>query len=346
MMIHRLPARFVYALFLTFFVQLVHTQDIHFTLHQMTPLAFNPANSGAFYGSYRISALYRDQYRSVTGNGAYMTPTFSVDAPILRGFKETDWVGVGLFFYSDKSGDAGLTQSSFKVSAAYHLSLNKEGSQVITIAYQTGAVQREIKDPTKLIFEDGLLMGGMSSETVLMDKKGYLDHVGGLRYSSKINKTDEFNIGVAAGKFGTPDWSLLTSGNYDVKPRIHGQVGFSTVMTDKLRFLPNITYQKILSTPHSTLVVQGHLDYMYNEAKRVVLKGGLGYRSGAGIGDAIQVMLGADIKDFRMMFGYDINVSRLAGASGGSGGFELSAQYMGRIYKRPNPDPIIFCPRF
>ena len=114
--------RFVCALFLTLGFQLVYCQDIHFTLHQMTPLAFNPANTGAFYGSYRLSGLYRDQYRSVAGNAAYMTPTFSVDAPILKGFKETDWLAVGLFFYSDKSGDAGLTQSTFKVSAAYHLS--------------------------------------------------------------------------------------------------------------------------------------------------------------------------------------------------------------------------------
>ena len=102
--------RFVCAFFLTLGFQLAHSQDIHFTLHQMTPLAFNPANTGAFYGSYRLSGLYRDQYRSVTGKGAFMTPTISVDLPVIRGFKKTDWVGVGLFIYSDKSGDAGLTQ--------------------------------------------------------------------------------------------------------------------------------------------------------------------------------------------------------------------------------------------
>ena len=346
MMIHRLATRLVCALFLTFCFQLAHSQDIHFTLHQMTPLAFNPAHTGAFLGSYRLSGLYRDQYRSVAGKAAFTTPTFSVDVPIIRGFKETDWVGVGLFFYSDKSGDAGLTQQTFKVSAAYHLSLNKEGSRVLTIAYQTGAVQRFIDDIMKLSFEDDLLNGTAGTmETPSTDKTGYLDHVGGLRYTTKMNKTDEFFVGVAAGKFGNPDWSV-TGGTYRVDPRIHGQVGFSSLMSDKIRFLPNITYQKILSSPQSTLVVQGHMDYLYNEAKRVVLKGGLGYRTGAGIGDALQIMLGADIKDFRVMFGYDINISRLAGASSGAGAFELAAQYMGKIYKRPNPDPIIFCPRF
>src|SRR5688572_3596877 len=115
MMIHRRVMRVLCALLISFSFQLVNSQDLHFTLHQMTPLAFNPANTGAFYGSYRVSGLYRDQYRSVLGKGAFMTPTLSVDLPVIRGFKETDWVGVGLFLYSDKSGDIGLTQQSFKV---------------------------------------------------------------------------------------------------------------------------------------------------------------------------------------------------------------------------------------
>lgn len=98
MNIHRLPLRVVFGLMLVLHLGVSHSQDIHFTLHSMTPLAFNPANTGGFYGSYRISGLYRDQYRSVTGNGAFTTPTFSVDVPVIRGFKETDWVGVGIFF--------------------------------------------------------------------------------------------------------------------------------------------------------------------------------------------------------------------------------------------------------
>lgn len=324
-------------------------QDIHFTLHPMTPLAFNPANTGAFYGSYRISILYRDQYRSVLGSAAYMTPTFSVDVPVIRGFKKTDWVGVGMFFYSDKSGDAGLTQSAFKASVAYHWAMNKKGTNILSIAYQTGSVQREIKNSSKLTFGDELgqlVQTSPDRGNVLMDKKGFLDHVGGLKFTSKFNKTDEFNIGIAAGKFGQPDWSVVTMGNYRVDPRVHAQIGMSRVMSDKVRFSPNISYQKIWGSPASTFVIQGYLDYLYNEPKNTILKGGLGYRSGAGIGDAIQVMLGADIDAIRVMLGYDINISSLASASGTFGAIELAAQYIGKIYKRPKPDPIIFCPRF
>ena len=350
MKILRRPIYLVFVLLLALGSGKSWGQDIHFTLHPMTPLAFNPANTGAFYGSYRISILYRDQYRSVLGSAAYMTPTFSVDVPVIRGFKKTDWVGVGMFFYSDKSGDAGLTQSAFKASVAYHWAMNKKGTNTLSIAYQTGAVQREIKNASKLTFGDELEMLVEQSpdrNNILMDKKGFLDHVGGLKFTSKYNKTDEFNIGIAAGKFGKPDWSVVTmGGSYSVDPRVHAQIGMSSVMSDKVRFSPNISYQKIWGSPASTFVIQGYFDYLYNESKNTILKGGIGYRSGAGIGDAIQIMLGADIDAIRVMLGYDINVSPLASASGTFGAIELAAQYIGKIYKRPKPDPIIFCPRF
>lgn len=310
----------------------------------MTPLAFNPANTGNFYGSYRLSGLYRDQYRSVAGKGAFMTPTFSVDVPVIRGFKEKDWVGVGMFFYTDKSGQGGLTQSAFKASAAYHLALNKNGSNVLSFAYQTGGTQRELKNPQNLVFEDNI-EGGQTTEVLNMDKQGFLDHVGGLKFSSKYNKTDEWNIGVAVGKIGTPNWSLVSS-SYQLDPRIHAQFGLSRLMSDKLRLMPTISYQKIMKSPQQTLVLQGMLDYLYNPANNTILKGGLGYRSGAGIGDALQVMVGAEIKGIVVLFGYDFNISNLSIASGSQGGFELSAQYIGKIYKRPKPDPVIFCPRF
>src|SRR5690606_14289624 len=109
-------------------------------------------------------------------------------------------------------------------------------------------------------------------------------------------------------------------GYYPVDPRVHGQIGLSTVLTDRLRLLPNISYQKVLNTEASSLVIQGLVDYLYIPEKNVILKGGLGYRSGANIGDAIQIMIGAEIKEIRVMLGYDLNVSSLSLASGTQGG--------------------------
>jgi type IX secretion system PorP/SprF family membrane protein len=360
MMLHRLPIRAIVLFCFSLSTIPLIGQSAHFSLHHMTPLAFNPANTGGFLGSYRIAGLYRDQYRTVSQGAAYMTPTFSADVNIIKGFKETDWVSVGLFFLSDKSGDGGLVQGTQKLSAAYHFTLNKKGNSIITLGYQFGGVGRKIKNPEKLSFEDDLINGpgGGTTESLIMDDKGksFSDHVGGLKFISRYNKTDEFNIGFAMGRFGKPDWSLTmpdTSGGggggfsrYEVLPRMHAQIGMSTLMSDKMRFLPNVSYQRIMGTSESSLVVQGFIEYLYNEAKNTILIGGLGYRSGANIGDAAQIMLGAYIKDIRVMLAYDLNISSLSAASSTQGGFELAAMYIGKIYKRPNPDPVIFCPRF
>jgi len=330
----------------------IKAQDLHFTLHTMTPLAFNPANTGGFYGTYRVSGLYRDQYRSVAGNGGFKTPTVSVDLPVIKGFREKDWVGVGLFIYQDKSGTAGLTQASTKISGAYHFAVNKKGSTILTLGYQTGSVGRRIKNPSKLIFEDGQGMASPDYNNVNTDPKGksYTDQVGGLMLTSKYNKTDELKFGFAMGKIGNPNWSILSDSasgsNYKINPRIHFQAGMSTVMSDKIRFSPIITYQRILKGSESTFVAQGQIDYLLNKEKNTIGIGGIGYRSGQGIGDAIQLMIGAYIKDIKVMVGYDINISSLSVASGTVGGFEIAAQYIGKVYKRPKPDPVIFCPRF
>ena len=330
----------------------IKAQDLHFTLHTMTPLAFNPANTGGFYGTYRISGLYRDQYRSVAGNGGFKTPTISVDLPVIKGFREKDWVGVGLFIYQDKSGTAGLTQGSTKISGAYHFAVNKKGSTILTVGYQTGSVGRRISNPEKLEFENQQDQGNVNT-----DKKGksYTDQVGGLMLTSKYNKTDELKFGFAMGKIGNPDWSLIMSsdtsggginGRYEVNSRMHFQAGMSTVMSEKIRFSPIITYQRLLKGTESTFVAQGQIDYLLNKEKNTIGIGGIGYRSGQGIGDAIQLMIGAYIKDIKVMVGYDINISSLTLASGTVGGFEIAAQYIGKVYKRPKPDPVIFCPRF
>lgn len=137
-------------------------------------------------------------------------------------------------------------------------------------------------------------------------------------------------------------------GNYRVDPRVHAQIGMTTLMSDKVKFSPNISYQKIMGSPANSFVSQGMLDYLHSKEKGLVLKGGLGYRSGAGIGDAVQLMLGADIKVIRVMLGYDINISQLVPPVVDKAHLNLPPSMLARYLQHPgaNPDPIIFCPRF
>jgi hypothetical protein len=112
------------------------------------------------------------------------------------------------------------------------------------------------------------------------------------------------------------------------------------MFNDRLAIIPSAFFQLLGKDNEIQAQVVG--EYLFNAEKQVVLKGGLGYR----VGDAMEVILGADIKDLKITFGYDLNISPLTPASNTFGSFEISATIIGIIYKKPDPDPVLFCPRF
>ena len=70
-------------------------------------------------------------------------------------------------------------------------------------------------------------------------------------------------------------------------------------------------------------------------------------RAGPGLrlGDAAQIMIGGDYQDLRVGLSYDLNISPLSEVSNFQGGFELAAQYIIKIYKKPKISPAILCPQ-
>jgi type IX secretion system PorP/SprF family membrane protein len=328
---------------LCFVFTAARAQDIHFTLYDMVPLMFNPGQTGAFSGSYRVAGIYRDQWVSVTGApNEFKTPGFSVDVPLIKGFRDNDWVGVGVIFYSDKSGSLGLQNSAFKLSAAYHFALDKKGNTVLSLGYQTGSVQRRIKanglEKIDLLEMDPSLTPG----TELMSS--FTDHVGGLHLRTKMNNQNVFRMGVSVSHIGKSDISLSQGGGgggqYKLPMRFLGSASLRSLLTDRVAIVPS-AFVQVQGKDHE-IVGQAVLEYLFNPEKDVVMRGGLGYR----VGDAVQILLGARIRELTIMAGYDMNVSRLSPASSTVGGFELSASLVGIIYKKPDPDPVLFCPRF
>jgi type IX secretion system PorP/SprF family membrane protein len=326
-------------------------QDIHFTLYDMMPLVFNPAESGAFSGTYRVSGIYRDQWLSVTGvPNEYKTPSISVDVPIIKGFRDNDWVGVGLMMLTDKAGSLNLKQSQFKLSAAYHLALDKKGNSILSFGYQTGSVGRKI-DVSGWTTDDPKYPDLLEPDTDLTGmtelKSSYIDHVGGLHLRTMMNKKDVLQLGVSVGHIGKPSGGLgagggggVGGGNYEIPMRILLHGSYRAMTNQKLAIIPSVFFQTL--GKDTEIMAQAVGEYLFNAEKKIVLKGGLGYR----VGDAVQIILGTDIRDLKVTFGYDVNVSSLSAASNSFGGFEISAQLVGIIYKKPDPDPVLFCPRF
>ena len=329
------------------------SQDIHYTLFNYSPLTLNPALTGAFYGTARVGGIYRDQWGNISGSAGYRTPSFYVDAPIIKGFGDRDWIGVGGMMFSDKAGSSNLTTSAYMFSAAYHLGLGKEGNTVFTLGLQVGSTQRrlDLQSPD-LIFEDELdpqIGGGGAGVGNGADrqndaKKSFFDFNLGLMLRSKVSERANFELGFATGHVLQPEYNLLntdTGGDADKRPmRLTAHGLFNYDLTEKFRLSPTILFQTTKGASEMMLQVWG--GYLINAEKAIRLNFGTGYR----FGDAVPILLGVDIKDIRVALAYDINTSSLSDVTNSVGGFELAASYIFKIFKDPVVTPAILCPEF
>ncbi|NNF33734.1 MAG: PorP/SprF family type IX secretion system membrane protein [Saprospiraceae bacterium] len=317
-------------------------QDLHFTQFQFAPLTINPALAGAYYGSYRIGGIYRDQYRSVAAN-AFQTVDFMVDAPIMRGLRKQDWIGVGVGMdVIDKAGAAGFKRSFYRVNGAYHLSLDEKQTSIFTVGLQFNTANVSFNRLTTDDTRGGDANGDPDVERFNMSameneiSDGYSDYQLGLMYNSRGQNTD-FKIGVAAAKVLAPELRFVQLEEKDMRITAFGTMTMQ--MNDKTSFSPAFLFQT--QGPASEFSIQGQMGYLIKPDKGIKLNGGLGMR----FGDAIQVLAGVDIKDIRVGVSYDITISGLGGVNSNMGGFELAVAYYGQIFRKPKIKPVIVCPR-
>lgn len=357
----------LFALLLGEFLQ---AQDIHFTQFNMNPVGLNPALSGKFEGTLRLSGIYRDQYGSVINNSGvknkqFRTPAAGVDAPIITGFRKRDWVGASIAFFSDKVGQGEMTHSAFSLGAAYHLALNKKGTAVLSVGGQYARGNRGI-NPNGLRFEDGFRKDGtyinnLSKELLSNSTDdvsvSYTGINAGAVLSSRLNKQMDFSLGFAMSHLNQPRYGLADAGGGTTNPNpnpnpggsggnakmparysVHGQ--FNIQMQPRFSITPSFLYQTMAG--NDEIILQGLANYLFNPEKEITLSFGAGYR----MRDAIHPIVGGKYKNLTVGLAYDVNISSLSQASNFRGGFELAAMYIIKIYKPAVVKPKVLCPRF
>ena len=321
-------------------------QDIHFSQFNLSPLTLNPANTGAFEGTFRIGGIYRDQWRSVISN-QFVTPSFYLDAPIIRGFGKNDWVGIGLSILNDKAGSADLSNLTAMFSAAYHIGVGAKSNTYVSIGLQGGIVQKKL-DKNSLIFGDQFTGGtftgtSMDLSNINEDNISYADFSAGLVLNSNVTSKFGFYLGFAAAHLTEPDDAFLVNTSSDQKklPRRYSATGGLNIdIAPRWVFMPTALFQTISKAQEFD--IQGIFGYHINPDKTVTLNFGAGYR----LDDAVITRIGIDIKGLKAGIAYDINTSNLRSASSGRGGFEIALAYIAKIYKNPVVKPVLFCPRF
>jgi len=344
-------------------------QDIHFTNFRLAPLSVNPSLTGAFRGTYRISGIYRDQWRSVDNSNPYKTPFASAELNIAKGLLlDHDWVAGGISFLRDQSGTLNFRNQMTALNIGYHMGMDKDYKNVFSVGVTYGSMTRgvDLQGITGDVLAntpigtDGRPVpiftgGGAAGETQRTTSFNSLSI--GASYKTELEDGTLVRFGVNAAHLLGSDASLFNTARRDstggggvINPPnnpnekkdpfgpkiiIHGESSF--LVNEKVRVNPALLFQT--QAGFTELALQSTADYMLSREKELIAIGGLGYR----FGDAFELMGGVQFKNVKVMLSYDLTTSSFLEAGGGA--FELGVGYVGTIFKNPNVKPVIFCPR-
>lgn len=304
-------------------------QDVHFTQFNAAPLTVNPAFTGNFDGQYRASAIYRDQWRSVTV--PFRTYAVSLDAPIISDLTIDDYLAAGVQLYNDRAGDGNLSNLTALASVAYHKFLGSNTNKAISVGFQGGYTQKSI-DLSKLYFQDEFINGGfqpgVSGENI-NNKVNYFTVNAGISWAHSVGYKFSYTLGIGANNLNQPQESFQRQQNSEVGlgMRYTGQLGIVAYVGEKLSLRPAVLYQsqstasEIVAGNEFHLIV-GNSPEIRNYTTAVFLGGW--YRNQ----DAIMINAGVEFKGLRVGLSYDYNTSDLKNASNGNGGFEISLTYV------------------
>ena len=332
------------------------SQDQHFTQFYASPVSLNPALTGVFPGKYRVSFIYRDQWRRVLDK-PYVTFSGAADFRFglsrLKGASK-NFAGAGVLFYNDKVSDIGFSTNHIVVSGAFHKALGKYEDQYLSVGYQIGVAQRNI-NYDKLTFNDQFNgtdgYTGSTDEVLPENNFAFSDMNIGLNYTYAPERKMGVFAGVALHHITEPAVGFY----YDAEnPDRYAQdylyrkytahVGLQIPAGDNVQFIPRVLYYK--QGPHTAINAGSNVRFLVSEISGNAIHLGGWARLATSDDNKTMVssaiaMLGIELGNFLIGFSYDANLSGYIQTSRGQGAFELSIAYLGEY-----EDDTVLCPQF
>ncbi|HEX2616916.1 MAG TPA: type IX secretion system membrane protein PorP/SprF [Flavobacteriales bacterium] len=294
----------------------LRAQDAHFTQFYSVPTYLSPAFAGTSVQS-RFALQYRDQWPAIPG--AFVTYNVAFDH-YLSGMNS----GIGFIATNDQAGSGALRYTSIAFQYAYEIQLKRR--VFLRPALQFGYVNHAV-DYSRLIFGDQLVRGGEVSTFEAYDGRSinYSDIGSGLLFF-----TPKMWLGVALHHMNEPNQSLL-DGQSRVPKKFSMQGGYRIKVSSPV--IKKHAQSVVMAFNYRAQEKFDQLDFgAYFERDPVY--GGLWYRGlplfksyapGYNNNDAIAVVIGFKLADWRFGYSYDITISRLAVNTGGA--HELTAVY-------------------
>lgn len=303
------------------FVCSAYSQDPHFSQYYANPLYLNPALAGAPICP-RLNLNYRNQWASISGQFVTYNASYDQHIDALSG-------GIGVLVTVDKAGEGVLNTTMASGIYSFKLDINRKLS--LKAGIQATFHQKNIDWP-RLTFPD------------MMDpRNGFVYNTSEISPDKQTRTKGDFSTGLvlysdrvyggfAAHHLTRPDEGFQGVSRIPLKYTAHAGANISLENNGSKRrtieetgLSPNFMYQK-----------QGEFDQLNLGLylNKYPFVGGLWFRHTGVLeqvtttnSDAIILVVGFVQPTFRFGYSYDITVSKLSNASGGSHEFSLAIQF-------------------
>ena len=340
--------------FLVFFFE-IQAQDRLFSQFYASPLTLNPALTGAFEGKFRVSSIYRDQWRKALDE-PYQTFSSALDLRWRMGKEKSrlkDHASVGVMFFQDKAGAVNFSTTQISVSGAYHKALDIRNTQFISLGFQAGIVQRNVNFGN-ITFEDQFNgttgYSDPTQERLPENNYSFGDFAVGLNYAfaPKASKFRLF-VGGAIHHFQNPSVSFYHKTDSEslvpdnkLAPRYSAQISAQLPVVKDITFLPRAIFD--LQGKHMKLDAGGNFRMSVSDFRSISLHLGSYVRPVRDFDnsyrlDAVVALVGIEINNVLIGTSYDFHLGSTAGYNRGT--FEMSVAYLGDY-----EDDLILCPKF
>ena len=310
----------------------IKAQDIHFAQYYSYAASLNPALIGNYDGSFRASVLYRNQWGSPLGKSAFSTVGADIDVSLLEGYLKDDKLGIGVSFFNDRSGQAGLSVLNAALSAAYHKGFGKYNQHRLSLGAQGAFIQKRLDDP---LFGDQFRGHNQAVQNASAEnfQNGVynFDFNCGLYWRSMINDRARLSAGFSVYHLLEPKEGMIDTDNPDYKlpRRFTGDLGVEVYFKKKFSIQPEFLF---MQQGQSREIMPGmFFGYYFNTGFRnnSSIHVGARYR----VGDAAVIMGQVEFRNVRLGFAYDVNTSSLNTSTRYRGAYEFCLTYVGESIK-------------
>jgi len=312
--------------------------DPHFSQYYVYPSWLNPALTGAFDGDYRVSGIYRNQWRSVSS--PFSTPGVALD------FTTNKNINIGGSLLTQTAGEGGYVYTTGYANFAYTGGKFGNGDfKRLTFGLQLGFIQKRF-NPSKMTFGDqwnaatGFDPSAVSSDiaNVANVRSSAFDAGAGVMYfDAEPGKKANFFGGYSASHLTRPEDKFFGANSNGRTPMRHTfHAGMRIGLSNNFSLTPNALFLKQGTATETMLGATGTVKL--NEQTDFML--GANYR----FNDAISPFVGVTFNNFLLSAAYDVNTSDLGRLVNGTSSFEISLTYIGRKSVK-TPEVEFVCPR-